>query len=55
MKKAYDVLIIGAGKIGSIRAKTIRNFSSQSEIFIFDKDLKKLKRFMALLNHCIGK
>lgn len=32
-----NVLIIGAGKIGSIRASVIRKLSKSSKIFIFDK------------------
>ncbi len=41
--KPHNVLIVGAGKIGSIRANVIKKLSSSSKIFIFDTDLKKAK------------
>lgn len=39
--KARNVLIIGAGKIGTIRASVIRKLSAKAKIVIFDKDFKK--------------
>ncbi len=38
-----NVLIIGAGKIGSIRAKVAKKLSSKSNLYIFDTDLDKAK------------
>lgn len=35
-----NVLIIGAGKIGSIRAQVIKKLSPKSRLYIFDKNLK---------------
>ena len=43
MKKNHNVLIIGAGKIGSLRAKVIKKYSPKSKLFIFDTDKKKLR------------
>ncbi len=39
--KSEDILIIGAGKIGSIRANIAKKLSSKSKIYIFDKEFKK--------------
>lgn len=41
MKKNYNVLIIGAGKIGSLRAKVIKKDSPESKLFIFDTNKKR--------------
>ena len=38
MSKKHNVLIVGAGKIGSIRAHVIRKTSPGSKIFIYDTD-----------------
>ena len=38
-----NVLIVGAGKIGAIRAKVIRKFSKKTKIYIFDTNFKKAK------------
>ena len=39
--KRHNVLIAGAGKIGSIRANVIKKLSPKSTIFIFDTNFKK--------------
>ncbi|MDO8610551.1 MAG: Gfo/Idh/MocA family oxidoreductase [bacterium] len=39
--KPHNVLIVGAGKIGSIRASVIKKLSPRSKIFIFDTNFKK--------------
>lgn len=41
MKKNYNVLVIGAGKIGFIRAKVVRKLNPKSKLFIFDTNRKK--------------
>lgn len=41
--KPHNVLIAGAGKIGSIRASVIKKLSPRSKIFIFDTNFKKSK------------
>ncbi len=39
--KRHNVLIVGAGKIGSIRASVIKKLSPRSKILIFDTNFKK--------------
>lgn len=36
MKKNHNILIIGAGKIGSIRANVVKKLSPKSKLYIFD-------------------
>ena len=42
-KPYLNVLIVGAGKIGTIRASVIRKLSPKSKLYIFDADFKKAK------------
>ena len=44
MKKSHNVLIIGAGKIGTIRAKIIKKLSPRSKLYIYDTDFNKAKK-----------
>lgn len=39
--KKHNILIVGAGRIGSKRAKVARKLSPKSEIFIYDTDHKR--------------
>ena len=41
MKTPYNILIVGAGKIGTIRANVARKLSPKSTIYVFDSDFKK--------------
>ena len=50
MKKNYDVLIIGAGKIGSIRAKILKKLSPKSRIYIFDINSQASKKLTDEVN-----
>lgn len=43
MKKNHNILIVGTGKIGSLRAKVIRKYFPKSKLFIFDTNHKKSK------------
>ncbi len=41
MNKTYNILIVGAGKIGTIRAQIARKISKKSKIYTFDTDINK--------------
>lgn len=38
MNKNYNILIVGAGKIGSIRAQTAKKLYPKSKLYVFDTD-----------------
>ena len=50
MRINHNVLIVGAGKIGSIRAHVLRKLSKKFKLFIFDKDIKKAKQLAKATN-----
>ncbi len=43
MKSNHNVLIVGAGRIGTIRAKVAKKLSPKSKLYIFDTDLNKAR------------
>lgn len=48
--KSEDILIVGAGKIGTIRANIAKKLNPKSKIYIFDTDLKKSKELANQIN-----
>ena len=50
MKSSHNILIVGAGKIGSIRAKVIKKLSPKSNLYIFDNNLDKAKALAEKVN-----
>ena len=55
MKKENSLLIIGAGKIGSLRAKVIKKLSPNSKIYIFDTNFKRAKELAGGVNGIVLK
>ena len=50
MKKPHNILIVGAGKIGSIRAKVAKKLSPRSKLYIFDTDPSKARKLSREVN-----
>lgn len=50
MKKPHNILIIGAGKIGTIRARIAREQSPKSKLYVFDVDFKKAELLAKEIN-----
>lgn len=54
-KKARNVLIIGAGKIGAIRAQVIKKLSPKSRLYIVDKNLKSASKLAKIVKGIVVK
>ncbi|MBI1858466.1 MAG: hypothetical protein HYR97_05065 [Candidatus Melainabacteria bacterium] len=50
MSKKHNILIIGAGNIGSRRAHTVQKLFPSSKLYIFDTDFKKTKQLAKEVN-----
>lgn len=50
MHNLNNILIIGAGKIGTIRAKVVKKISPKSKLVIFDTNLNKAKKLAKEVN-----
>ena len=55
MKKNHDILIVGAGKIGSKRAIVARQLSPFSKIYIFDVNKKAARKLASIVNGTLVK
>lgn len=55
MKKNHNILIVGAGNIGSKRAVVARQLSPLSKIYIFDVNKKAAERLASLVNGTLVK